>query len=338
MPVEILTAGQRREWERFPTENDETALAAFFCFADDELEQLAAHRGLHGRFAVAACVGALRWLGFVPGELDELPEPAAALICNQLDCELSAIDPARLSFGRSTREEHLAHALSISGFRSCEQADLAVLRAWVAERALGRDGPLALLRLAGDRLRRQQRVRPGLTVLERLVAAARSDGDQEIHRRILPLLTQERSAHLDALLVVSADAGVALVKQLGQETRGNGAIGVAIGHLELLRGLGVEQWDLEVIPANRRRMLAQYVRHATAQAIERRPAAFRQPALLAFCAEAAARLTDEIVDLLDDGSAPRTRRRGAGSSTISSPWPITPTRRSCCSASCWSPA
>lgn len=56
-----------------------------------------------------------------------------------------------------------------------------------------------------------------------------------------------------------------------------------------------------MIAANRRRMLAQYVRHATSQAIGRRDAAFRHPALLAFCAEAAAWVTDEIVDLFDDG-------------------------------------
>lgn len=47
-------------------------------------------------------------------------------------------------------------------------------------------------------------------------------------------------------------------------------------------------------------MLAQYVRHATSQAIGRRDRAFRHPALLAFCAEAAARITDEVVDLFDD--------------------------------------
>jgi hypothetical protein len=67
--------------------------------------------------------------------------------------------------------------------------------------------------------------------------------------------------------------------------------------------LGTKQWDLDAIPANRRRALAQYVRRATSQAIGRRDRTFRDPALLAFCAEAAARVTDEIVDLFDDGIA-----------------------------------
>lgn len=94
-----------------------------------------------------------------------------------------------------------------------------------------------------------------------------------------------------------------MAKQLGQETRSIAKIGEPIEKLQLLRGLGAEDWDLDVIPANRQRLLAQYVRHATSQAIGRRDPAFRHPALLAFCADAAARITDEIVDLLDDGVA-----------------------------------
>jgi hypothetical protein len=75
MPVEILTASLRREWERFPEEIDEATLSAFFSFADDELELIAGHRGVHGRFAIAVAVGAVRWLGFVPAPLEELPSP-----------------------------------------------------------------------------------------------------------------------------------------------------------------------------------------------------------------------------------------------------------------------
>jgi len=76
-------------WERFPEEIDEASLTAFFSFADDELEQIAGHRDIHGRFAIAVIVGALRWLGFVPAALEEVPEPAAALIASQLDIALS---------------------------------------------------------------------------------------------------------------------------------------------------------------------------------------------------------------------------------------------------------
>jgi len=114
MPVEILTSSHRAEWERFPEEIDDAALTAFFCFADDELEAIAEHRSAHGRFAIAVAVGTLRWLGFVPGALDELPEPAAALIASQLDVELASIQPARLNAERDARAEHLTHAMRVS--------------------------------------------------------------------------------------------------------------------------------------------------------------------------------------------------------------------------------
>ena len=129
MPVEILTASQRAEWERFPQEIDEAALTAFFCFADDELEAITAHRGAHGRFAIAIAVGALRWLGFAPAALDELPQPAAALIASQLDVELASIQPARLNAQRDARAEHLAHAMRITAFRACSDAELDLLGA-----------------------------------------------------------------------------------------------------------------------------------------------------------------------------------------------------------------
>lgn len=229
MPVKILTAGQRSEWERFPEEIDEAPLTAFFSFSDDELEQIAAHRGVHGRFAMAVAVGALRWLGFVPAALDELPEPAAALIASQLDVVLSLIDPPRLNSERGARAEQIAQAMKISGFHPCRDADLNALRAWLGDRALGHDGPLALLRSTVDRLRRDRLVRPGLTVLERLVAAARTDAEQEIHRRLGPVLTLGRQAALDELLVVPRGATAAPVKQLGQETRSVGRIGAESG-------------------------------------------------------------------------------------------------------------
>lgn len=132
---------------------------------------------------------------------------------------------------------------------------------------------------------------------------ARNKAEREIHRRARPVLAPELQEALDGLLEVPASATAAHVKLLGQETRTVREIAESIEKLELLRQLGADRWNLEMIPANRRRMLAQYVRHATSQAISRRDPAFRHPALLAFCAEAVARVTDEITDLFDDGVA-----------------------------------
>jgi hypothetical protein len=61
---------------------------------------------------------------------------------------------------------------------------------------------LALMRHAVDCLRRERVVRPGLTVLERLVATARHDSEQEIYRRLSPILTPGLPSALDKLHVV----------------------------------------------------------------------------------------------------------------------------------------
>jgi hypothetical protein len=37
MPIAVLSAAQRAEWERFPEEIDDGALDAFLVFSDDEL-------------------------------------------------------------------------------------------------------------------------------------------------------------------------------------------------------------------------------------------------------------------------------------------------------------
>ena len=138
-------------------------------------------------------------------------------------------------------------------------------------------------------------------MIERLVATARGDAETEIFHRAQPILTPELTEAFDDLVRVPQGDGAAAVKAFGQETRSVSRIGEPLERLARLGELGAQRWDLSPIPANRQRMLARYVRHATSQALGRRDERFRYPALLAFCSESAARLTDEIVELLDQG-------------------------------------
>src|SRR5205823_10173199 len=124
---------------------------------------------------------------------------------------------------------------------------------------------------------------PGLTVIERLVATAREDAELEIHQRAQPVLSVQLIGAFDELVRVPDGRSVAPVKAFGQETRSVSRIGAPLERLGALRALGAERWDLTGIPANRQRMLARYVRHATSQALARRDERFRHPALLAFC-------------------------------------------------------
>ena len=63
--------------------------------------------------------------------------------------------------------------LSYLGFRRFHPDDQDALQAWLLERALEHDKPTLLLHMACEHLKQQKLMRPGVTILERLVVAAR---------------------------------------------------------------------------------------------------------------------------------------------------------------------
>ena len=155
--------------------------------------------------------------------------------------------------------------------------------------------------------------RPGISVLERLVGTARERAEAAIFRQISPLLTPARRTALDALLAVDqAIRGTRLAwLRTGAVAPTPTAILAEIAKLTYLRGMEADPWDLAGLNPNRRKLLAQRARRSTNQALQRMPATRRYPALLAFCVDSVAEITDEIVDLFDRafaGTDARARR------------------------------
>jgi hypothetical protein len=64
-----------------------------------------------------------------------------------------------------------------------------MLTNWLLARALEHDKASLLFQLVCDHLRAEKIVRPGVTLLERLVMAARERGHRETFRRLVPLFT-----------------------------------------------------------------------------------------------------------------------------------------------------
>ena len=89
-----------------------------------------------------------------------------------------------------------------------------------------------------------------------------------------------------------------------------------LAKLAYLRRLDAHTLDLSMLPAERRRFLANLGRRLTSQALARREAERRYPILLALLAESAADVLDEVVLLFDQAisgreSAARTRLKEA---------------------------
>lgn len=296
----LLTDSERATWSTWPGEADEETIGAYFTLADGETEQLRQAGAPPVRLATALTVAAIRWVGFVPDDLADAPPAGIARIAEQLGVEPNDLD----RYGPSDRRalEHRRLAAQIARFQNATKPDLEDLRELLTGESLEHDSPAVLLSSATRSLREQQRLRPGLSVLERLVASARARAERETSHRVQSLLGPEMRRVLDALLVTDLTLRVSRVTWLGRESTScaPAAIVEQLDKLAFLRQLGADQWTLDTVPANRRRHLAAVVRRSEGAALARRPELVRYPALLCFCAEQVGRLTDEILDRTDE--------------------------------------
>ena len=302
MPVQFLTDAERARLSGYPEEVGEEALAAYFLLTDDELGLVRRHRGDGNRLGFALQLCTLRFLGFIPDDLRAAPANVVMYLARQLGIPPSAAAEVHGYADRDqTRSDHQREVEAAIGFRLVDTGDLTQLGDWLLERALEHDKPTLLLQMATEHLRAARLVRPGITTLERLVSSARERAEHETFRRVEPLLTKERRAALDAILVPDAEINRTRLMWLRTVATAAtpGTILVELDKLAFVRGLGADTWDLASLTPNRRKFLAQLARRATNQALQRTTEERRFPALLSFLSESVTQLTDEVVDLFD---------------------------------------
>src|SRR5438034_2210414 len=104
----ILTDADRLAWERFPAEPDPEVIGAFFTLADGEVDALRRLPTPAARLASAVALAAIRWLGFVPTELDQAPAAGVARLAAQLDVDPEAL--AGYAAAERTAREHRQRA------------------------------------------------------------------------------------------------------------------------------------------------------------------------------------------------------------------------------------
>jgi TnpA family transposase len=310
MPVRFLSDVEREQLSRFPATISPEDCLTHFTLSFFELAKTLEHRGDHNRLGFALQLCALRYLGFSPDDLLSAPAAAVRSLAHQL-----AVPPDVLTqYGARvhTRTDHLQEIQAYLGFRDATPRDLTHLEAWLVERAVEHDRPTLLLSLAAERLLNERIVRPGVARLERLVATAREQAQKETFRQVGTLLTADRVAALDQLLLPDRRFGRTPLAWLRQGAVANTppAILSGIEKLLYLCALEVDTWDLGALTPNRQKFLAQVGRKSTSQAWQRAPAQRRYPVLLAFLCQALEEITDETVDLFDACLAHAYNRAG----------------------------
>jgi hypothetical protein len=102
------------------------------------------------------------------------PPAAVAFLAQQLHVEPDVL--AAYGARAQTRQDHLLAAQVHLGYRKVGREDVNTLADWLLERALEHDKPTLLYELTCEKIRTDQRIRPGVTRLERLVARSAGTG------------------------------------------------------------------------------------------------------------------------------------------------------------------
>ena len=297
MPVQFLTKAERERLQSFPDEITFNELTTFFTLKQKDLNLTKKRSGDHNLLGFALQLGTLKFLGFIPDNFPHLPLQVVEYVAQQLNISASVLS---LYGERSqTRTNQLQEIQDYLGWSKPTEKDYQKLEKWLLQRAMEHDRPLLLLQLLIKKLETSKIVRPGLTVLERMVATARNSAWIETYNCLQPILSPNNSLFLNQLLELDSESGRITLTWLrtGAVSNSPKAIKNALAKLDFLNQHHVTEWDVSVLNPNRLKFLAKLGKKSTPQALSRTPETRRYSILIAFCCHGYTEITDEVIDL-----------------------------------------
>lgn len=309
MPRRFLNQAERERLSQFPADiADDTCtacrrkceLAVYFTLTPTDMEAIELLRVPHMRLGFALLVGTLRYLGFFPVNLTEVPEAVLKYLADQVSVPVESMT-AYWDWPEN-RRRHIGQVMAHLGFRRPEEADLSALAAWLVDRALQNERPSHLLQLACERLYQNRLVRPGLTRLEEMIAEVRQQAWQVTVTALVGPLSEADKQQLAEILQPMPGTGVTPLSWLRRSAEGYSARDIldTLAKLAYVRQWPLLDWKLGPLPRSRHQFLARLARHNSNQGLQRRqPATQRQAILVAFLLWTHETLIDEVVDLFD---------------------------------------
>lgn len=297
----FISLSDRENLNRFPADIPEDDLIAFFTLSTIDKGLLFNRRGDHNRLGFALQLCTVRYLGYCPDDLVHIPQTVTSYLAKQLDI----ISPVALmlQYGQRehTRTDHLQEIVAFVGYAKAEQTDFDELEAWLIERALEHDKPMLLFTLACEHLYKSKVLRPGVTVIERLVISARQHAQQQTYDTMAGILKPETCIFLDSVLDVDDSIGRTPLYWLkyGATSNTPGDILNNIEKIKYLRQHHIEEWKVPDLNPNRLKFLAQLGQQSTNQSLQRSAPERRYPILVAFLLRTYEEIIDELIELFD---------------------------------------
>ena len=300
MATQFLTSAERATLTSWPTTIDYADLVAHFALSIDDVRWVRTHRDATTRLVLAIGLGTLGWLGHLPSDMTAAPRDIVTRTARRVSVPSGVLASYTATSAR-VRQADIAEVVARAGWRVCSRGDWKRIGDWLMVRALEHDDPTVLFRLALDHLRSEQIVRPGIDRVQRAVAGARGRAEIELYLRCRPFLNEATTAALDALVKSDAEQDVAPLVWIstGATSAVPDAIKLEATKLTFLNSIVLDRALVEVIPAERRRHLAQLARRSTPAAIRRMSETRRYPMLVSWLATAHALVIDELIQQFD---------------------------------------
>lgn len=299
MPVNFLNEAEHLRLNSFPANLSANDLIAHFTLDETDLMAIPVKTSATNRLGFALQLLLLRFLGFHLPDVLSVPNEIVGYVAAQIDVEAEQIK----FYGEreQTRSDHQRQIEKHLGYRLATKDDLDSSVDCLTARSLEHDRPILLLQLLCEHLQSQRIVRPGLTILEKLVGAAREKAEQEIYNLLTPLLNEIGVSELDGILRTPQPNRPSQLIWLRNSATSNTpkTILAGLNKLEKLRIWDVGEWNLSMLNPNRRKQLAQIGFRSTSQALTRMPIQKRYPVLLSFLYQLYEEVLDELVDLFD---------------------------------------
>ena len=297
MPRQFLTKAEREQFSSFPKAPTEDDIITFFTLGKKDLTLIHKRSGDYNRLGFALQLATLRYIGFIPEELENVPLNIVEYLAQQLN-----INPKRFAlYGKreKTRREQLQQILSYLGWRKPTNLDLLLWEKWLLDRAMEHNRPILLFNLLCDKLRVEKVVRPAVTTLERMVMDVRVEATVETSKRLQFLLTPSTKAFLDSLLEIDEDIGFTPLTWLRRHATTNSPNSIlnALKKLKFLEAQNIPNWDLSCLNPNRLKFLASLGKKSSNHALKKTSTQKRYPILIAFVLNIYSEVTDETMDL-----------------------------------------
>lgn len=300
MPVDFLTQAQRDAFGQYAGAPSQEELERYFYLNDADLAVIQLLRHEHTRLGYAILLTSVRYLGVFPEQPAAVPDEVLHTLCRQL-----AI-PSPHCLKKYNDQRRWLHAQDIQQryhYRNFTDKTVAFrLSRWLYALCwTGTDRPSVLFERATQWLLTHKVLLPGVSQLERFIAALRSRVEERLWKTLGRCVSASQRQELLALLRVDAGQRRSPLDLLrsGPTMVSAPSFIRALQRLDRVRGFGVKPHASGGVPPSRIAALARFANAAKVTAISRLPEARRLATLVAFALHLEASAQDDALEVLE---------------------------------------